>query len=85
MSLPFDNPDGGDASAQARRFAALAEWTKPVHFIWGRRDDVFTDGWGRPWAATFPAATFDLLPEARHFLQETHGSEIARTFLERLD
>lgn len=84
LSLPFDDPDGGDAGAQARRFAALAEWTKPVHLIWGGRDDVFTEDWGRRWAATFPAATFDLLPEARHFLQETHGSEIARTLLERI-
>jgi pimeloyl-ACP methyl ester carboxylesterase len=84
LSLPFDNPVGGDASGQARRFAALAKWKKPVHFIWGGRDDVFTEDWGRRWAASFPAASFDLLSGARHFLQETHGGEIARTFLERI-
>jgi len=84
LSLPFDNPDGGDAAAQERRFGALQGWTKPVHFIWGGRDDVFTEDWGRQWSAMFGAASFDLLPDARHFLQETHGREIARLFLERV-
>ena len=83
LCLPFDNPEGGDSAAQERRFRALEQWTKPVHFIWGGQDDVFTESWGRQWAATFPQATFDLLPGARHFLQETHGREIARIFLER--
>ena len=32
----------------------------------------------------FPQATFDLLPQARHFLQETHGAEIAAIFLRRV-
>lgn len=84
LSLPFDNPQGGNAEAQARHFEALLAWTKPVHFIWGGRDDVFTEAWGRAWAARFPQASFDLLPEAGHFLQETHGDEIADLFLARL-
>lgn len=84
LSLPFDNPQGGDAPAQERRFAQLKHWEKPVHFIWGGQDDVFTEGWGRQWAASFASATFDLLPNARHFLQETHGPEIAQIFLKHI-
>ncbi|MCC7267584.1 MAG: alpha/beta fold hydrolase [Caulobacteraceae bacterium] len=84
LSLPFDNPEGGNADAQARHFAALETWTKPIHFIWGGADDVFTEAWGRAWAARFPQATFDPLPDAGHFLQDTHGDEIAEIFLRRI-
>ncbi len=84
LSLPFDNPQGGNSESQAACFVALKEWTKPVHFIWGGQDEVFTERWGRQWASTFPQASFDLLPDARHFLQETHGQTIARLFLEKI-
>ena len=83
LSLPFDNPEGGAAADQARHFEALKSWTRPVHFIWGGTDDVFTEAWGRSWAALFPDASFDLIPEARHFLQETHADEILRAFFAR--
>ncbi|WP_171012805.1 alpha/beta fold hydrolase [Caulobacter sp. 3R27C2-B] len=76
LSLPFDNPVGGDADAQARRFEALLGWTGPINFIWGGKDEVFTEAWGRAWAGRFQQATFDLLPDAGHFLQDTHGGEI---------
>jgi len=81
LSLPFDNPGGGDADAQARSFTALAGWRKPVDFIWGGDDGVFTEEWGRAWAATFAQASFTLLPGAGHFLQDTRGAEIAGRFL----
>jgi haloalkane dehalogenase len=84
LSLPFHNPDAGAADEQARWFEALGEWRKPVHFIWGGGDAVFTEAWGRAWAARYPQATFDLIPDARHFLQDTHGAEIAATFLRRI-
>ncbi len=84
LSLPFYNPEGGAAADQARDFERLLGWTGPVHFIWGGGDDVFTEAWGRQWAANYPQATFDLLPDAGHFPQETHGAEIARLFLERV-
>jgi hypothetical protein len=29
-------------------------------------------------------ATFDVLPEASHFLQNTHGAEVAQTVLRRI-
>ncbi|MES2721745.1 MAG: alpha/beta fold hydrolase [Pseudomonadota bacterium] len=84
LSLPFDNPQGGAAEAQARWFEALLGWKKPVHFVWGGADAVFTEAWGRAWAAHYPQASFDLLPEAGHFLQETHGEQIAEIVLERI-
>lgn len=84
LSLPFTNPVGGDAAGQQRRHDALLAWTKPVHFIWGGADNIFTEAWGRDWAGRFPQATFDLLPEAGHFLQDTHGETIADLFLERV-
>ena len=84
LSLPFYNPEGGAADDQARWHRALGGWRKPIHFIWGGKDEVFTEAWGRTWASGFPQATFDLLPQARHFLQETHGAEIAEIFLRRV-
>lgn len=81
LSLPFDNPEGGAAEAQARHHAALLGWTKPIHFVWGGSDDVFTTDRGQAWAARYPHATFDLLPDAAHFLQDTHGRQIAEIVL----
>ncbi len=84
LSLPFDNPEGGNAAAQARHYEALLKWGKPIHFIWGGKDAVFTEAWGRKWAGCFPQATFDLLPDAGHFLQETQGAKIAEIFISRV-
>lgn len=81
LSLPFDNPAGGAAEAQTRHFRTLLDWKKPIHFIWGGADDVFTTDRGQAWAARYPHATFDLLPDAAHFLQDTHGDRIAKLFL----
>ncbi|WP_309645506.1 alpha/beta fold hydrolase [Phenylobacterium sp.] len=83
LSLPFDNPVGGAAEAQAGWFQALLAWKKPVNFIWGGADAVFTEAWGREWAGRLPQATFDLLPEAGHFLQDTHSEAIVDLFLAR--
>ena len=47
LSLPFDNPEGGAARRQAETWSALLGWEKPVHFIWGGDDAVFTEAWGR--------------------------------------
>jgi len=84
LSLPFANPEGGAAARQAAIFESLKGWTRPVHFIWGGADDVFTADWGRHWAGQFRQASFDLIPDAGHFLQETHGGEIAAIFLARV-
>ena len=84
LSLPFTNPEGGNATAQQCHFDTLLGWTKPVHFIWGGADNVFTEAWGRAWAAHYAQATFDLLPDAGHFLQDTHGGTIADVFFTRI-
>ncbi|MDZ4375036.1 MAG: alpha/beta fold hydrolase [Phenylobacterium sp.] len=84
LSLPFDNPEGGAADDQARHFESLLAWRKPIHFVWGGADRTFTEAWGRAWAARYPHATFDLLPDAGHFLQDTHGGAIADIVLKRV-
>lgn len=83
LSLPFYNLERGNAVEQARHFAKLRERAGSVHFIWGGKDDVFTEAWGREWAAMFRQATFDLIPDAGHFLQETHADDIVTAFLAR--
>lgn len=83
LSLPFDNPLGGAAAEQDRWHARILSWPGPVNFVWGGQDDVFTEAWGRSWAARLPQSTFDLLPDAGHFLQDTHGDEIAQIVLTR--
>jgi haloalkane dehalogenase len=82
LSIPIDLPNDPTAVDGARHFEMLKGWTKPIHFIWGGRDGVFTPEWGQAWAAMYREATFDLLAEAGHFPQETHGAEIARRVLQ---
>ena len=84
LSIPIDRPDDPAALDGARHFEALKTWTKPIHFIWGGADKVFTPDWGRAWAALYPQATFDLLDDAGHFPQETHGAAIAERLLRRI-
>jgi pimeloyl-ACP methyl ester carboxylesterase len=58
-------------------------WHKPVHFIWGCSDEVFTEVWGRQWADQMNA-TFSPIQEASHFLQNTHGKELADILITRI-
>ena len=83
LCIPIDgkNPEG--AAEQQRCWDALLAWKKPVHFIWGTADLVFTEAWGREWAGHFPQSTFDGI-NAGHFLQETHGAEVAELLLGRI-
>lgn len=83
-SLPFARPDRGNAVIQSLCFDALKKWPKPVHFIWGVTDAVFTLDWGRQWASHFPQATFDEIQGAGHFLQESHGKQVAEIALKRI-
>ncbi len=83
LSLPFDNYDDGNAAAQSLHYKTLLEWSAPVHFIWGCSDDVFNEEWGRLWASQMNAS-FDPIPEAGHFLQNTHGPEIVELLLKRI-
>jgi len=83
LSIPLNDVDSGNAVAQAASYRALLEWSKPVHFVWGGADPVFTEQWGRTWADRM-GASFDLVPDANHFLQNTHGPEVAEHILRRI-
>ena len=41
----------------------------PVLVIWGDSDGIFTPGYGRAYAASFPDATFALVADAGHLPQ----------------
>ena len=82
LSIPLDSYDNGNAAAQAHHYEQRLSWDKPVNFVWGCADDVFTEAWGREWARRMNAS-FDGIPDAGHFLQNTHGADVARLILER--
>jgi haloalkane dehalogenase len=84
LSIPIEDESVGNAAVQAHDFEALKRWDKPAHFIFGTKDLVFTEEWGRQWSAMLPHSTFDTV-EAGHFLQETHGAEVAALLLARID
>jgi haloalkane dehalogenase len=82
-SIPFDSYDNGNGAAQTHHYRMLLGWRKPVHFVWGCADDIFTEAWGRTWAERMNA-TFDGIPEAGHFLQNSHGARVAELILGRI-
>lgn len=82
LSIPVDSYDNGNAAAQEHHYGVLLGWRKPVNFIWGCMDDVFTEAWGREWARRMNAS-FDPIKDAGHFLQNTHGAEVAKIILQR--
>lgn len=84
LLIPIDGQNPDVAREGQRCWDRILQWGKPVHFVWGTADDVFTEEWGRDWAAQYPQATFDTVP-AGHFLQETHGAEVAELLLRRID
>jgi haloalkane dehalogenase len=75
----------GSGSAQTLHYKRLLQWRKPIHFIWGCQDDVFDERWGREWASKYSQATFDPIADAGHFLQNTHGADIANRLLRRME
>lgn len=75
LSIPIDGNNPETGAEQQRCWDALLAWQKPVHFVWGTADQVFTEAWGREWASKLPGSTFDTV-NAGHFLQESHGQEI---------
>jgi len=74
----------GDGDAQARHFDAINSMSLPVHFVWGLADEVFTGEWGRRWHGLIPHSTWDAFDDAGHFVQDTHGDQLARTVLDRI-
>ncbi len=83
LSIPVRNYDNGNGAAQTLHYRTLLNWDKHVHFVWGCSDDVFNEAWGRKWADQMNA-TFDAIPDAGHFLQNTHGAETAGFILKRI-
>ncbi|MDG1125380.1 MAG: alpha/beta fold hydrolase [Pseudomonadales bacterium] len=83
LSIPLDSFTNGNAAAQTHHYKSLLQWRKPVYFIWGCADDVFTEAWGRTWAERMNAS-FDGIPDAGHFLQNSHGKEVASILLGRI-
>jgi len=82
LSIPLDSYDNGNAAAQTYHYKTLLRWDKKVDFIWGCTDDVFNEAWGRKWAGQMNAS-FDAIPDAGHFLQNTHGKQVAEFILQR--
>lgn len=84
LSIPFDSYDNGNGAAQNHHYNELLTWDKPVHFVWGCADQIFTEEWGRAWAERL-GASFDPIVEANHFLQDTHGSEVVERMLAQIE
>lgn len=84
LSIPIDGQNLDVAREGQRCWDALLGWQKPVHFVWGDADEVFTEAWGREWASKLPGATFDTV-HAGHFLQESHGEEVAALLLDQIN
>ena len=82
LSIPFHDYARGNGAAQTLHFELLKQWDKPAHFVWGAADDIFVEEWGRKWAGLFRRSTFYSIPDAGHFLQNTHGEEIAMRLLQ---
>jgi haloalkane dehalogenase len=83
LSIPFHDPISGNAVEQEKHFALVNATKLPVHFIWGDSDNVFTVDWGKKWHSLIPHSTFDVMEGAAHFLQDSHGAEIVKSFLAR--
>jgi len=91
--LPFAEPEAGNAVRQEAAWNNLASWDKPAHVIFGDSDRVFTEDWGRQFAAHIPGATFTCVegeghrpllftgPAAGQFTGEHHGDEFAELVL----
>lgn len=81
LSIPLHDPISGDAVNQEKNFATINALKIPIHFLWATNDDVFTLEWGKKWHSLIPHSTFEEIVGARHFLQDTHGPEIATRLL----
>lgn len=85
LSIPMDSYHNGNAAAQTLHYRTLLNWasddSKGCHFIWGCADDVFTEDWGRLWAKQMNAS-FDAIPDAGHFPQNTHGELLTKLILD---
>lgn len=80
LSIPHNDYHSGNGAAQEHHYRTLLKWDKPVSFVWGGADNVFTEEWGRTWAERM-GAPIEMIPDASHFLQDTHGPQIVQAIL----
>ncbi len=83
MCIPAHDPLAGNAVQQRIHLEIVNATLIPVHFVWGIKDNVFTREWGLKWHNLIPHSTWYEV-DAGHFLQDTHGAEIARHVLGHL-
>jgi len=82
LSIPHNDFHSGNGAAQELHYRLLLGCDMPVHFVWGGADGIFTEPWGRTWAQRMNAP-IDVLDDANHFLQNTHGPQIVEQVLSR--
>lgn len=82
-SIPIDGSNRANAAAQQYVRNQLRTSGLTFHFIWGATDDIFPVASGREWATEL-GATFAEIAAAGHFLQNTHGPEIADLIIARI-
>jgi pimeloyl-ACP methyl ester carboxylesterase len=78
--IPVHDYARGD---EAAHFDPINATALPVHFVWGGADEVFPPSWGRRWHRLIPHSTLDEIPDASHFLHDTHGKQLPRIVLEQ--
>lgn len=83
LSIPLHDPRSGNASVQEQNFAVVNSARIPVHFVWGANDSVFTREWGLTWHGLIPHSTWFEV-SGSHFLQDTHGAEIADHVIQQI-
>ncbi len=83
LSIPAGGTNADNAAAQREILGVVNATSLPVHFAWGVKDRVFTEAWGRQWHSSIPHATWFQV-DAGHFLQDTHGAEIADHVIEHI-
>ena len=87
LSIPLSDEfyHNGNAVAQSFHYKDLMDCTQPpgksCNFIWGGSDMAFPEQQGREWAAKM-SAPFHVIPDAGHFLQNSHGQTVAEVILE---
>lgn len=80
LSIPANGTNPDNAEKHQKVFATVNQTTLPVHFVWGVTDNVFTKEWGLQWHSLIPHSTWYEV-NGGHFLQDTHGAEIAEHIL----
>ncbi len=80
MSIPANGTNTDNAVKHQQVFATVNQTMLPVHFVWGIADNVFTKEWGLKWHSMIPHSSWYEV-DGGHFLQDTHGNEIAEHVL----